>query len=67
MGLVGVVVAADGLVAAPEAHQVDGDGAKAGVDENRDHRAVQVRPGRLAVQQQHDLAVTGSFVEVVNP
>jgi hypothetical protein len=67
VGLVGAVVAVGGLVAAPEAHHVHRHRPQAGGDEDGDHLAVAVRAGRLAVQQQHDLAVTGSFVEVVDP
>jgi hypothetical protein len=66
VGLVGVVVAVGGLVAAPEADQVHRQRPQVG-GEDGDHFAIQARPGRLTMQQQHDLAVTRSFVEVVDP
>ena len=66
MGLIGVVLAPDRLVAAAEPDEVDRDGAQPRVDQHRDHPAVQVAPGRLAVQQQHDRRVGGTLVEVMH-
>ena len=52
---VAVVRDVGGLVRAAEADEVGRDRAQPGGGEQRDHRAVQERPGRLAVQQQHRL------------
>ena len=55
----GVVGALGGLVRAPEADQVGGDDLQPGCGEHRDHRAVEVGPGGLAVQEQHDAGPSG--------
>ena len=62
-----VAVPADvgGLVRAPEARQVGGDAAVAGVAHRRHHLAPQERPGRLAVKE-HDRG-TFALVEVREP
>ena len=44
-----------GLVGTAEAEQVRRDGAMAGTGEDRDHPAIQVAPGGLAVQAEEDL------------
>ena len=54
---VGVVLLPGRLVRAPEADKVGRDRAQSGVREDRQHRPVQERPGRFAVQQQHRLTV----------
>ena len=63
-GVVGVV---GRLVRAAEADQVGRDRAQAGVDQHRDDLPVQVGPGRLTVQEQHDRAVLRPLVQVVHP
>jgi hypothetical protein len=64
---VGVVGALRGLVAAAEADEVRDDDPVPGLHEGRDHGAVQVAPGGLAVHEQHRRGVAGSLVEVVDP
>ncbi len=64
MPLVAVVLHALGLVRAPETDQVRCDRAKAGGHEDRDHLAVEVGPGRLAVQHQHRRRWRIAFVDV---
>ena len=51
--LVGVVLPLRRLVAPAESHQIRRDHAVPGRREHRDHLAVQERPRRLAVQQEH--------------
>jgi hypothetical protein len=65
--LVGVVLAVGGLVTASEADQVGGDDAVPGRGEHRDHGAVEVRPRRLAVQQEHRGGVPRPLVDGVHP
>ena len=67
VSLVGVVGDGGGLVGLAEPDQVGREHPVAGVDERRDHRAVEVAPGRLAVQQHHHGAVARPFVDVVHP
>jgi hypothetical protein len=67
MTLVGVVVDARRLVGLAEPDQVRCEHAIPGVDERRDHRAVEVAPGRLAVQQHDDGSVARPLVDVVHP
>ena len=54
---VAVVLDAGRLVRAAEADQVGRDRPQPGVGQDGQQRAVEERPGRLAVQQQHHLAV----------
>ena len=54
------------LVGPPEPDEVGRDTPEAGLDEHRDHVAVQVAPRRLAVEQQHHRAVGRPLVEVVD-
>ena len=61
---VGVRRAIGRLVGAAEPDQVGRDDPIAGVDERRDHAAVQVAPGRLAVQQQERARLAGSLLDV---
>ncbi len=62
--VVRVPVALDGLVAAAEAEVVRRDAARDGRD-LRDHLAVEVRPRRLAVEQEDRRAL--ALVDVVHP
>ena len=64
---VGVVGACRGLVGATEADQIGRDATQSGVDEHRDHLAVEETPRRFAVEQQHDVCVARSLVEIVDP
>jgi hypothetical protein len=67
MGLVTVILAVGGLVAAAEADQIDGHRPQPRPTQNRNHPPVQIRPGRLTVQQQQHLAVGVALVEVMHP
>ena len=60
-------MARTGLSERPNPIEVGRDDPQAGVDEHRHDVAVEVGPGRLAVQQQHDRAVGRTLVEVVHP
>ena len=62
--VVGVVLDPGRLVRAPEPEVVGRDGAS-GTRDGRDHLAIQERPGRLAVQEQHRIA--RALVDVVHP
>ena len=62
--VVGVVLDPRRLVRAAEAEVVGRDGASDTRD-RRDHLAIQERPGRLAVQEQHRIA--RALVDVVHP
>ena len=53
-----------GLVGPAHPEVVHGDHPVAGIGEHRDHVPVQVGPRRLAVEEQHDLAVGGTLVHV---
>ena len=64
---VGVVRSLGRFVRSPETHQIRRDDLQAGLRQHRDHRAVQVRPGRLAVQQQDDGCVGRAFAHIVDP
>jgi hypothetical protein len=55
------------LVGAAEADQVGGDAAQPGVDQDRDHRAVEEAPRWLSVQEEDHLARGRTLVEVVDP
>ena len=67
-----VPVVVDDLVALAEADEVGRDAAVAGGDERRDHAAVEVAPGGLAVEQEHDgrgragVGAGGALIEVVD-
>ncbi len=52
VAVIGVPLDIDRLIGAPEAGQVGGQAAKAGVADGRDDLAPQKRPGGLAVQEQ---------------
>ena len=43
-----------GFVGAAKTRKIRGDAAKAGINDWRDNLPPEIRPGRLAVQQQHD-------------
>ena len=62
-----VVAALGRLVRAPEADQVGRDDLQPGRGEDRDHRAVQVGPGRLAVQQEDHGRLRVALAQVVHP
>ena len=64
--LVGVSVHARRLVRTPEADEVGHDAAMARFDENGDHLPEEVRPGRLAVEQQDHFAIDRPLVQVVD-
>ena len=55
------------LVRTAEADQVGRDHPQSGVGQHRDHAAVQERPGRFAVQQQHRFAVGGAVLDPGHP
>ena len=55
-----------GLVGAPEADQVRGHGAQPVLGQAGHHRAVEVRPRGLAVQQEDGLGVGRALVDVVH-
>src|SRR5438067_5170286 len=63
MSLVGVVRAARRLVAAAESRHVGGDRAQPRAGEDRDHLAVEVAPGGLAMEEEHRR--TSALVDVV--
>ena len=65
VAVVGVPVDVGRLVGAPEAGQVGGQAAKAGVAHRRDHLAPQERPGRLAVEEDDRRAL--ALVDVRQP
>src|SRR4051812_24317678 len=54
-----------GLVGAPETHEVGRHDARAARDEARDHAAVEVAPGRLAVQAEEG-ALALALVDVMD-
>ena len=62
-----VVAAFGGLVGAAEADQVRGHDLQPGAGQDRDHLAVEVRPGRLAVHEQHHRGGGVSLAQVVHP
>ena len=65
--LVVIILVIDGLVTATEAHEVWRNNAVLweSLSEQRNHAAVQVRPGRLAVRQKQCLLrVLGPLVDV---
>ncbi len=55
------------FVGAAEPDEVGCDTAQPGVDQERDHAAVQVAPRGFAVQEQHRWAVGRTFVDVGDP
>src|SRR5664280_2775651 len=63
----GVLGARCRFVRAAEAHEVGCDDPQTASGERRDHVTVEVAPRRLAVEQEHDRAVSRAFVEVVDP
>ena len=56
-----------GLSERPKPDQVRGHGPEPGVDQHGDHVAVEVAPGRLAVEEEHHRGVRVALVEVVDP
>ena len=58
--------AIDRLVRTAKANKIGRDCAQARCGQQRDHLAIEVAPGRLAVQQQHDLTIARAFVQIVN-
>jgi hypothetical protein len=62
---VGVILHPGRLVGSAEPDQVRGDHAAAVGDQGWQHVAVEVAPGRLAVQQQHDRAGQVALAQVV--
>ena len=64
MVAIGVVGRVRGFVRAAKTNQVWHQHAVAGSDQHRDHLAVQVRPGGLAVHQQHRRRVARALVDV---
>ena len=64
--LIAVRLAARGLVGASEADEIGRHRAQARRDEDRNQLAVEKRPGRLAVQQQHDRRRARALVDVVH-
>src|SRR5262249_20513593 len=67
VALVGVVLAANRLVGTPEADQVRCHDPVSGRHQDGDHLAVEVRPGRLAVQAEDGVRARRSLVDVVDP
>ena len=65
MAIVGIPADVGRLVGAPEARVIRRDAAIAGIAHRWDHLAPQVRPGRLAVEEDHRLSVAD--VEVSQP
>jgi hypothetical protein len=63
---VAVILAPGRLVRASETHQVGGHGPKAGLHQHWDHLPVEVGPGRLAVEHEHNLSFRVPFVQVVD-
>ena len=63
----GVVGALGRLVRSAEADQVGGHDLQPGTREHGNHLAVEVRPRRLAVQQQHDRRRGIALPQVVHP
>ena len=66
MPQVGVILDPAGLVGAAEADQVGREHAVSGVSQRRNHRAVQVAPGGLAVQQHDRRAICRTLVQEVH-
>src|SRR3954453_21247508 len=67
VALEAVPVALGRLVGAPEARHVDGHDAQPAVEQRTRDLAVEVRPGRLAVEANDRACVTRTFVDVVHP
>ena len=61
---VGVITAQRRLVRTTEAHEVRRDDSPTPRDQARDHEPVQIGPAGLAVQQDNNLAVSWSLVQV---
>jgi hypothetical protein len=55
------------LVGTAEADEVRSHGTKAPADQAGDHVTVQVRPGRLAVEEEHRVGARCPLVDVVDP
>ena len=66
MPCVGIVGLADRLVGFSETNEIRCNNAKTGIPQRRDHMAIQVRPARLAMQQQYGGAVCSTFVDVMH-
>ena len=67
VALVRVLGAGRRLVGPTETHQIRGDAPEAGLDDDRDHLAVQVAPRRFAVHQQDRLTARApAFVHVLD-
>ena len=63
---VGVVGLLRRLVALAEADEVGGDHPEPGIDQWRDHLAVEVAPRRFAMHREHDRTVGRALVEIVD-
>jgi hypothetical protein len=60
---IGVVFASGGLVGAAEADEVGADHTVASLGKYGDHFAIQERPRRLAMQQEHRIGVGGAVLD----
>ena len=57
----------DRLVGATEPEKVRSHHPVAGSDKPRDHAPIQISPGRLAVETQHDRAFGRANIDVMHP
>src|SRR5690348_2367418 len=64
--LIRVIVFVHRLVRTPEAEKIGGDDAIAGGGDRRNHFAIEVAPGWLAVHHQDGPGVSRSFIEVMH-
>ncbi len=64
---VGVVATLGWFVRSTESDQIRSHDLQAGSGEHGNHRAVQIRPGGLAVEQQDDRRVRRAFAHIVDP
>ena len=65
--LIRVIAHRGRLVASAEAHEIRGNASVPPIDEDRDHRSVEVAPAGLAVQEKDGRRVRRSFIDVVDP
>ena len=63
----GVVALGRWLVRAPTADQIDRNHPMARRQEAGDHVAIEIGPGRIAVDQHDGLSVSRAFIDIVDP
>ena len=66
MARVGIEVDIVGLVAFAESDQIGRQHPEPGIDQQRNHLAIEKRPARFAVEQQHGGRIAWAFVDIVH-